>query len=77
MVAIETPEGAAPELFVEAPQPWFFEVGPVAAGKDALAPVKVVERPSPHGGVGLTLTLVAGTGAIEVRLMLDGALIAS
>ncbi len=77
LVAIETPEGATPELFVEAPQPWFFDVGPVEAGKPALVPVKVVERPSPHGDVALTLTLVSAAGAVEVRMTLDGALIPS
>ncbi len=76
-VAIEAPQGTVPELFVEAPQPWFFEVGAVTAGSPAIVPVKVVERPSPHGGVALTLTLVTGSGAIEVRLPLDGALIPS
>ncbi len=76
-VEITAPDGEAAELFVEAPQPWFFEVGPVASGKSVIVPVKVVERPTPHGGVALTLTLVATSGAIEVRLPLDGALIPS
>ncbi len=71
-IEIEAPEGSTPELFIEAPQPWFFEVG-AAAGKPSLIAVKVVERPKQATDAALTLTLVAGAASIEVRAPLDTA----
>ena len=76
-IEIATPAGETPELFVEAPQPWFFEVAgiePATAGRPALATVKVVQKPPSPGDAPLTLTLVAGKAAIEVRAPLDSAL---
>ena len=78
VVEIAAPEGIVPDLFIEAPQPWFFEVaaaGGPADGQPMRIPVKVVERPSSSSGAELTLTVVAGRKAIEVRAPLDSKLL--
>jgi DsbC/DsbD-like thiol-disulfide interchange protein len=82
LVEARAPDGSKPELFVEGETPWFFEVKDFArsAGDTpGTFQVLAVERDkSPDcTGATITLTLVAGGKAIEVRTRLDMALIAS
>jgi DsbC/DsbD-like thiol-disulfide interchange protein len=82
LVEALTPGGSKPELFVEGESPWFFEVKDFAPGIGGMAgafQVLVVERDKAPDctGADITLTLVAGGKAIEVRTRLDMALIAS
>jgi hypothetical protein len=75
-VVVVHPGNAAPELFVEASPPWHFEAGayePVGGGLGRIG-VRMIAR----GPVApdLTLTLVAGRDAVELRLPLDTGLIA-
>lgn len=78
-VTLAVPESQHPELFVEAPQPWFLDAKdfvPAAAGRPARFAVQVVEKDRSGLNPDLTLTLVAGPKAIEVRAPLDIGLIA-
>ncbi len=80
LVDVRSPGTDRPELFIEADQPWFLEAKafiPATDGKPAHFAVQVIERDkSPHSsGADLTLTLVMGKQAIEVRTRLDIALI--
>jgi DsbC/DsbD-like thiol-disulfide interchange protein len=78
-VAVVHQAGARPELFVEAPQPWFFAVGPLEAaaeGRPARFAVEALERAPDGASPILRLTLVAGRDAIEVAAPLDTGLIA-
>ena len=80
LVDVRSPGTVSPELFIEADAPWFLEAKafiPAKDGKTAHFAVQVIERDkSPHSsGADLTLTLVTGKQAIEVRTRLDIALI--
>jgi len=72
-VSIAAPEGADAALYVEAPQPWFFEVGAIKAG---IAEVRTVAQDPAGPPPELTLTLVAGTLAVEAHATLDRSLLA-
>jgi DsbC/DsbD-like thiol-disulfide interchange protein len=80
IVEVAVPEGAAPDLFVEAPSPWFFETRafvPMPGG--GRFEIVAIERNKAVdcAGVDLVLTLAAGEKAIEVATWLDAALLAS
>ena len=61
-----------PELFVEAPDPWFIQVGPgSAAGADTVFDIRALSGPKARAKVPLTLTLVAGERAVETVAELD------
>ncbi len=80
LIEVGVSEGATPELFLEGQSPWFLETkgfAPGANGVTGTFTVLVVERDrSPDcAGADLTLTLVSGRHAIEVRTRLDMALI--
>jgi DsbC/DsbD-like thiol-disulfide interchange protein len=80
-VAVRAPQGQAPELFVEAPDPWFLvPSGAVTpAGRDGTPPgatgsflIEIAERPKEASGpLDLRLTLVAGKRAVETAASLD------
>lgn len=76
-VTVRTPEGPQPNLFVEAPDGWFFGPAvatrsPTADGKTASFLVEVAERPKDASGpLPLRLTLVAGGRAVETEVSLD------
>jgi DsbC/DsbD-like thiol-disulfide interchange protein len=80
LVDVSLPSGITPELFIEGEMPWFLETRsfmPPANGQPATFSVMVIDRDrSPDcQGANLTLTLAAGSVAIEVRTRLDMALI--
>ena len=82
-VRVRAPAGAAPRLFVEGPDDWFFAAAETmdAAGSGsggAQGTFRVEVDPPPSGGTGavpLRLTLVAGDRAIETGISLDGTLL--
>jgi len=74
----ERPGGAAPELFIEAPQPWYIETSgfePAALSEPARFVARAAERAPAPAAAALTLTLVAGSEAIEAAATLDSGLI--
>jgi DsbC/DsbD-like thiol-disulfide interchange protein len=78
IVEVRAP-GGAPTLFMEGEQPWFFEPRD-AEQKDRntyLLPVAVIERSKAADctGADVTLTLVSGETAIEVKTRLDLSLV--
>ena len=78
-VIIRAPSGTQPDLFVEAPDKWFFQPTSTppqtTPGQDPSRTfsVDIVERPKEGGKVDLRLTLVAGDRAIETAASLDAA----
>jgi DsbC/DsbD-like thiol-disulfide interchange protein len=79
IVDVALPAGAVPDLFVEAPSPWFFETKAfVPAPGGGRFELVAVERNKAVDctGVDLVLTLAAGQQAIEVATWLDAALLA-
>lgn len=75
-VDLRAPAGVRPELFVEAPPPWFFEAKRLEAAGSGAAAIRAVQTAPAPAGADLVLTLVAGADAIEVEARLDRALIA-
>jgi DsbC/DsbD-like thiol-disulfide interchange protein len=78
LVDIQT-SGAAPVLFMEGEQPWFFEPRAAEPKGNGLytATVAVIERSKAADctGADVTLTVVAGASAIEVKTRLDLSLV--
>jgi DsbC/DsbD-like thiol-disulfide interchange protein len=75
-VRVRAPEGAAPELFPEAPENWYLASSPMQAhgGGVGRFAVEVAQRPREAAGpVPLRFTLVAGERAIESAVSLDAA----
>lgn len=79
-VAVRAPQGAAPDLFVEAPDAWFLApAGAMSAAASDAPPgatgsflVEIAERPKEAAGpLDLRLTLVADDRAIETAASLD------
>jgi DsbC/DsbD-like thiol-disulfide interchange protein len=80
LVDVNVPAGVTPELFIEGETPWFLETkgfSPATGGQPATFSIMVIDRDkSPDClGANLTLTLAAGSQAIEVRTRLDMELI--
>jgi DsbC/DsbD-like thiol-disulfide interchange protein len=81
-VRVRAPAGAAPRLFVEGPDDWFFAAAEamdpaVPSSGSAQGTFRVEVDPPPGGArtpVPLRLTLVAGDRAIETTASLDGTL---
>lgn len=70
-VTVRAPSGTKPALFPEGPDNWFLSVSHPADG-DRFT-VTVEEKPKDASGpVAVRLTLVAGDGAIETEVSLDG-----
>jgi DsbC/DsbD-like thiol-disulfide interchange protein len=70
LVAVRTPEGANPSLFVEGPENWFLANGRMASPGAFV--VDILERPrDAKGPVTLRFTLVAGERAVETTTRLD------
>lgn len=84
-VAVRTPEGETPDLFVEAPDPWFLApAGAATPASGAGTPpgatgsflIEIAERPKEAAGsLDLRLTLVSGGRAIETAASLDSRLL--
>jgi DsbC/DsbD-like thiol-disulfide interchange protein len=75
-VRVRAPDGAAPELFPEAPENWYLASSPMQEEGSGIAHfiVEVAQRPrEATGPVPLRFTLVAGERAIESALSLDAA----
>jgi len=80
-VAVRAPAEAQPQLFVEAPEPWFLApAGAVTPAAGSGAPpgamgsflIEIAERPKEASGpLALRLTLVAGDRAVETAASLD------
>lgn len=72
-VAVRAPPGDPPALFVEAPEPWYIEVGAAqAAGGDRFTfPLRVLAGAKQPATIGLMLTLATDAGAIETAAQLD------
>jgi DsbC/DsbD-like thiol-disulfide interchange protein len=78
VIDVAVPEGAVPDLFVEAPSPWFFETRSfVRSAGGGRFEIVAVERDKALDctGVDLVLTLAAPQQAIEVSTWLDVALL--
>ncbi len=79
IIDVAIPAGLTPDLFVEAPSPWFFETKSfVPAPGGGQFELVAIERDKAVDckGVDLVLTLTAGQHAVEVATWLDAALLA-
>jgi DsbC/DsbD-like thiol-disulfide interchange protein len=68
---VSAPAGTSPQLFVEAPEGWYFSTSP----PDARNQIAVTLDEKPAGAespVAVTLTLVAGEKSVESTVGLDG-----
>lgn len=72
-VTVRAPPGESPALFVEAPDPWFIEVGVAeAVGDDRFTfPLRVLAGAKRPTTLGLKLTLATEAEAVETTAQLD------
>ena len=73
VVRAQAPEGTKPDLFVEAPEPWYFAVsrGASTSGQAFTFSLTAVAGPKGGGRAAVQLTLATGAAAITVPVDLD------